>query len=66
VELSDRERQIVLLALHELMVARDRFAFDDGSNVLPLLRVGATEIDNLVVRFAGDPTASWFGASLPD
>jgi hypothetical protein len=65
-EFSERERQIILLALHDLMIARDNFAFDDGTNVIPLLRISTAEIEDLAIRLDGDTTASWFGATLHD
>jgi hypothetical protein len=66
VELSDRERNIVLLALHELAVDRSCLELGNASNLIPLLRVGAEEIKELAERFDGDPHALWFGATLPD
>jgi hypothetical protein len=44
VGLSERERQIVLLALHELYVTRAEF--DDGTNVVPILGSAATKSKN--------------------
>jgi hypothetical protein len=66
VELSDRERQIVLLALHELFVERARLELGENSNVIPLLRVSDREIKDLARRYDGDPDALWFGATLLD
>jgi hypothetical protein len=53
VELSERERQIALLALHELAVDRSCLELGNASNLIPLLRVGADEIKKLAERFDG-------------
>jgi hypothetical protein len=62
--LTERERQIVLLALHELYVTRAEF--DDGTSVVPILRLSGEEIKDLALKFAGDLNALWFGANLLD
>jgi hypothetical protein len=64
VELSDRDRQVILIALYDLMVMRDTLELGNESNVIPLLRVNADEIANLAQRLDGDPSAAWFGATL--
>jgi hypothetical protein len=65
-EFSERERQIILLVHWDLTDTRANFTFDDGTSVIPLLRAAPAEVADLVLRFGGDPTALWFGATLPD
>jgi hypothetical protein len=62
VVVSERERQIVLFGLHELMIERNMI--DDGSHAIRLLRLGVSEIKALAARFDGDPAATWFGATI--
>jgi hypothetical protein len=64
VSITDRERQIMLVALHELHPNRDEF--DERPSDIPITRITPSEIEDLARMFGGDPDATFFGATLLD
>jgi hypothetical protein len=65
VELSERDRQIVLLALHELSVNPWMRSIRNLRSI-PVSGITHEEIEELGRKFQGDPAERWFGARLVD
>jgi hypothetical protein len=63
-DLSERQRPIMLIALDDL--ATTRSGFGDESSGIPITRISFAEIGALAEKLGGDPQAVFFGATLLD